>query len=120
MTDLIPRHLRDAESAPAAGKVFAGARLDDDEVRDAAAQDERRRAQARARHDEETRSNLGLRNASAPRADPARRRQLRAVRSWRQRTAQLAEHFPAEERLRVMSALPATSNTPAQLVAMGF
>ncbi|MGA8337074.1 MAG: hypothetical protein WB761_20230, partial [Solirubrobacteraceae bacterium] len=46
--------------------------------------------------------------------------QLRAVRSWRQRTAQLAEHFPAEERLRVMSALPATSDTHAQLVAMGF
>lgn len=40
--------------------------------------------------------------------------------SWPQRTAQLAEHFPAEERLRVMSALPATSDTHAQLVAMGF
>ena len=39
---------------------FAGARLDDDELRDAAAEDEQRRAQARARHAEATRSNLGL------------------------------------------------------------
>ena len=61
MIDLIHQHLQDAESAPARGEAyFAGARLDDDEVRDAAAQDERRRAQARARHDEATRSNLGL------------------------------------------------------------
>ena len=61
MIDLIHQHLQDAESAPARGEAyFAGARLDDDEARDAAAQDERRRAQARARHDEATRSNLGL------------------------------------------------------------
>ena len=39
---------------------FAGARIDDDELRDAAAEDEQRRAQARARHAEATRSNLGL------------------------------------------------------------
>ena len=39
---------------------FAGARLDDDELRDAAADDEQRRAQARARHADATRSNLGL------------------------------------------------------------
>ena len=39
---------------------FAGARIDDDELRDAAAEDEQRRAQARARHADATRSNLGL------------------------------------------------------------
>jgi hypothetical protein len=39
---------------------FAGARIDDDEMRDAAAEDEQRRAEARARHGEATRSNLGL------------------------------------------------------------
>jgi hypothetical protein len=38
---------------------FAGARVDDDELRDVAAEDEQRQAQARARHDEATRSNLG-------------------------------------------------------------
>jgi ATP-dependent DNA ligase len=39
---------------------------------------------------------------------------------WLRRTAQLAEEFPAEERLRVMCALPAASETHARLVAMGF
>ena len=39
---------------------FAGARIDDDELRDAAAEDEQRRAQARARHADATRRNLGL------------------------------------------------------------
>jgi hypothetical protein len=35
-------------------------RIEDDELRDAAAKDEERRAGARARHGEATRSNLGL------------------------------------------------------------
>ena len=39
---------------------------------------------------------------------------------WLRRTALLAEHFPVDERLRVMSALPARSETHARLVAMGF
>jgi hypothetical protein len=39
---------------------FAVARIDDDELRDAAAEDEQRRAKARARHADATRSNLGL------------------------------------------------------------
>ena len=61
MIDLVHQHLQDDESAPAREEAyFAGARLDDDELRDAAAQDEQRRAQARARHAEATRSNLGL------------------------------------------------------------
>jgi len=39
---------------------------------------------------------------------------------WLKRTALLADHFPADQRLRVISALPATSETHARLVAMGF
>ena len=39
---------------------------------------------------------------------------------WLRRTALLAEHFPADERLRVISSLPATSETHARLIAMGF
>src|SRR5450755_1301259 len=61
MIDLVHQHLQNDESSPAREeKYFAGARLDDDELRDAAAEDEQRRAQARARHAEATRSNLGL------------------------------------------------------------
>ena len=52
---------RTTTRAPAREEAyFAGARLDDDELRDAAAEDEQRRAQARARHADATRSNLGL------------------------------------------------------------
>jgi hypothetical protein len=40
--------------------IFAGARIDDDELGDAAAEDQKRRAQARARKAVATRSNLGL------------------------------------------------------------
>ena len=39
---------------------------------------------------------------------------------WLRRTALLAEHFPADQRLRVMSAMPATPETHARLIAMGF
>jgi hypothetical protein len=61
MLDLVHEQLRDVETAPAREEAyFAGARIDDDELRDAAAEDEQRRAQARARHAEATRSNLGL------------------------------------------------------------
>ncbi len=40
--------------------------------------------------------------------------------SWLRRTALLGEHFPADHRLRVISALPATAETHARLIAMGF
>ncbi len=59
--DLVHQGLSDYESEPAREEAyFAGARLDDDELRDAAAEDEQRRAQARARQAEATRRNLGL------------------------------------------------------------
>jgi ParB-like chromosome segregation protein Spo0J len=59
--DLVHQELKDDTSAPAREEAyFASARLDDDELRDAAGADEQRRAQARARHAEATRSNLGL------------------------------------------------------------
>ena len=61
MLDLVHEQLGEVETAPAREEAyFAGARIDDDELRDAAAEDEQRRAQARARHAEATRSNLGL------------------------------------------------------------
>jgi len=61
MLDLVHEQLLEVETAPAREETyFAGARLDDDELRDAAAEDEQRRAQARARHAKATRSNLGL------------------------------------------------------------
>ncbi len=61
MIDLVHQELKDDTSAPAREEAyFAGARLADDELRDAAAAEEQRRAQARARHVEATRSNLGL------------------------------------------------------------
>jgi len=61
MLDLVHEQLREGETAPAREEAyFAGARIDDDELRDAAAEDEQRRAQARARHAEATRSNTGL------------------------------------------------------------
>ena len=61
MLDLVHEKLREVETATAREEAyFAGARIDDDELRDAAAEDEQRRAQARARHAEATRSNLGL------------------------------------------------------------
>lgn len=61
MLDLVHEHLRDGDIKPAREEAyFAGARIDDDELRDAAAEDERRRAQARTRQADATRSNLGL------------------------------------------------------------
>ncbi|MHB1568211.1 MAG: ParB/RepB/Spo0J family partition protein [Solirubrobacteraceae bacterium] len=61
MIDLARHELQADETGPAREEAyFAGARLDDKELRDAAAEDEQRRAQARARHAEATRSNVGL------------------------------------------------------------
>jgi hypothetical protein len=61
MLDLVHEQLREVDTAPAREEAcFAGARIDDDELRDAAVEDEQRRAQARARHADATRSNLGL------------------------------------------------------------
>jgi hypothetical protein len=61
MIDLLHHELQDNDGESAWEEAyFVGARLDDNELRDAAAADEQRRAQARARHVEATRSNLGL------------------------------------------------------------
>jgi hypothetical protein len=62
MIDLAHHALsQDDNQAPARDEAyFAGARLDDAELKDAAAEDEQRRAQARARQDQAERSNLGL------------------------------------------------------------
>ena len=81
MIDLVRQHLQDDDSAPAREEAyFAGARLDDDELRDAAAEDEQRRAQARARHAEATRSNLGLGHDIRAALIQPSDAQLRAVR----------------------------------------
>ena len=64
MLDLAHAQLKDDDTTPAREEAyFAGARLDDEDLRDAAAEDEQRRAQARARHADATRSNLGLGHA---------------------------------------------------------
>ncbi len=61
MLDLAHEQLGNGDDGPARDEAyFAGARLDDDDLHDAAVEDEQRRAQARARHAEATRSNLGL------------------------------------------------------------
>jgi hypothetical protein len=61
MLDLACEQLREVDTASAREEAyFAGARLDDDELRDAAAEDGERRARARARQADATRSNLGL------------------------------------------------------------
>src|SRR5450755_2792010 len=53
MLDLVHEQLREVETAPAREEAyFAGARIDDDELRDAAAEDAQRPAQARARQTE--------------------------------------------------------------------
>ena len=61
MLDLVDEQPNDGDATPAREEAhFAGARIDDDQLRDAAAEDMQRRAEARARHAEATRSNLGL------------------------------------------------------------
>jgi hypothetical protein len=61
MIDLVHEQIQEDDTAAAREEAYlAGARIDDDELRDAAAEDEQPRAQARARQAEATRSNLGL------------------------------------------------------------
>jgi hypothetical protein len=60
MLDFVHERMDEGDTTPAREEAyFAGARVDD-ELRDAAAEDEQRRARARARHADATRSNLGL------------------------------------------------------------
>ncbi len=81
MLDLVHEQLNDADETPAREEAyFVGARLDDDELRDAFAEDEQRRAQARARHAEATRSNLGLGHDIGAGLIQPSEGQLRAVR----------------------------------------
>jgi hypothetical protein len=81
MIDLAHQHLQDDEAAPAREDAyFAGAHLDAAELKDAAAEDEQRRAQARARHAEATRSNLGLGHDIRAALIQPSDAQLRAVR----------------------------------------
>ena len=66
MIDLVHQQLGESETTPAREEAyFAGARLDDDELRDAAAEDEQRRAQARARHAERPAATSGSGTTSA-------------------------------------------------------
>jgi hypothetical protein len=61
MLDVIHDQLKDADATIAREEpYFAGARLDDDELREAAQEDQQRRQAARARYADATRSNLGL------------------------------------------------------------
>jgi hypothetical protein len=61
MLDVIHEQLKDTDAAIAREEpYFAGARLDDDELRDAAHEDQQRRQALRARQADATRSNLGL------------------------------------------------------------
>ena len=81
MIDLVRQHLKDDESAPAREEAyFAGARLDDNELRDATAEDEQRRARARALHANASRSNLGLGHDIRAALIQPSDAQLRAVR----------------------------------------
>jgi hypothetical protein len=72
MLDTVRQQLTDAETTPARDEsYFAGARLDDEDLRDAADDDRQRRAAERARHAEATASNLGLgHDIRAALADP--------------------------------------------------
>jgi hypothetical protein len=82
MIDLAHNALsQDDDAAPRQDEAyFAGARLDDAELKDVAAEDERRRAQARARQDQAERSNVGLgHDIRAGLIDPTDT-QLRALR----------------------------------------
>jgi hypothetical protein len=81
MIDLVHEQIQDDESAPAQEEAyFAGARIDDDELRDAAAEDEQRRAHAKARQAEATRTNLGLGHDIRAALIQPTDAQLRAVR----------------------------------------
>ena len=81
MIDLVHEQIQDDGTAPAREEAyFAGARIDDGELRDAAAEDEQRRAQARARQAEATGSNLGLGHDIRAGLIQPSEAQLRAVR----------------------------------------
>src|SRR5205823_14353877 len=61
MIDLARDALRTGSDEPARDETyFAGARIDDAELRDAAEEDRQRKQQARARQADATRTNLGL------------------------------------------------------------
>jgi hypothetical protein len=72
MLDAVRHQLADADGEVAREEAyFGGARLDDDELRDAAEEDRQRRAGERARHAEATASNLALgHDIRAALADP--------------------------------------------------
>jgi hypothetical protein len=95
MIDAVREQLADADAATTPARderYFAGARLDDDELRDAAAEDRERRAAERARHAEATASNLGLgHDIRAALADPTDD-QLHALREIVCRL--LCRHYP--------------------------
>jgi hypothetical protein len=61
MIDLAREALQAGSEEPARDEAFfAGARIEDAELRDAAEEDRRRKQQARVRQAEATRTNLGL------------------------------------------------------------
>ena len=93
MLDAVRHQLADADGEVAREEAyFGGARLDDDELRDAAEQDRQRRAAERARHAEATASNLALgHDIRAALADPTDD-QLSALREIVCRL--LCEHHP--------------------------
>jgi hypothetical protein len=93
MIDAVRQQLADASAETAREETyFGGARLDDDELRDAAEQDRRRRAAERARHAEATASNLSLgHDIRAALADPSHD-QFSALREIVCRL--LCEHHP--------------------------
>jgi hypothetical protein len=93
MIDAVRQQLADASAETAREETyFGGAHLDDDELRDAAEEDRRRRAAERARHAEATASNLSLgHDIRAALADPSVD-QLSALREIVCRL--LCEHHP--------------------------
>jgi hypothetical protein len=93
MLDTVHQLLADADTTPVREEgYFAGARLDDDDLRDAAEDDRQRRAAEHARHAEGTTSNLGLgHDIRAALADPTDD-QLHALRDIVCRL--LCQHYP--------------------------
>src|SRR5918996_13017 len=83
MLDAVRHQLADADGEVAREEAyFGGARLDDDELRDAAEEDRQRRAAERARHAEAAASNLTLgHDIRAALADPSDDQLARCARS---------------------------------------
>jgi hypothetical protein len=73
MLDLVHEHIGEGDTTPAREDAyFAGARVDDDELRDAAAEDEQRRAQSAERKREPaTPTPPGATSASGTTSAPA-------------------------------------------------